>query len=141
MSWFGWLILGFALLACEVLVSASFFLLFFGIGALCVGGLVTVVGPLAPWLEWVLFSAISVVLLVVFRGKLLGRVGGAGRGSDRDSLIGVRGKSLGALEPGGRGRGEFRGSTWEIRNVGGHRLEEGAECEVKAVDGLTLDVA
>lgn len=140
MGWFGWLVLGFALLAGEVLVSASFFLLFFGLGALLVGALAGIGLGFAPWFEWVLFTVLSVGLLAMFRSRLISQFGSRGRGNDADSLVGSRGRVSAAVPPGGRGHGEFRGSSWQVRNVGTTILAVGDACEVKAIEGLTLDV-
>lgn len=141
MSWFGWLVLGFALLASEVLVSASFFLLFFGLGALIVGALAGIGITFAPWVEWVVFAGVSVVLLVAFRSRLVSQLGSGAGVSDTDSLVGVRGRVSGAIAPGARGQGEFRGSSWQVLNVGTTSLAPGDECEVRAVEGVTLAVA
>jgi len=141
MSWFSWLVLGFALLAGEVLVSASFFLLFFGVGALIVGALAGIGVTFAPWLEWVVFAGISVALLVMFRNRLVSQRDSGGDSNDADSLVGVRGRVNGSIAPGARGQGEFRGSLWQVHNVGGTLLAAGDECEVRAVEGLTLAVA
>ena len=140
MTWFGWLVLGFALLAGEVLISASFFLLFFGLGALVVGALSGVGTGLAPWLEWVVFALTSVLLLVLFRSRLVSQGGEVSGRADTDSLIGVRGRLNSVVPAGGRGQGEFRGSSWQVQNVGMTPIAVGDECEVRAVEGLTLAV-
>jgi membrane protein implicated in regulation of membrane protease activity len=44
------------------------------------------------------------------------------------------------IEPGGRGKLELRGSTWDARNVGDTALSAGSRCLVQSVDGLTLHV-
>lgn len=141
MSWSGWIILGLALLVGEVTLSASFFLLFFGLGAVCVGGLVALGMPLPLWGQWVAFPALSLALLALFRSKLRSKIGTSVRGADSDSLVGLRGVAVGAVAPGERGRGEFRGTSWEIQNVGVSGIGAGEACEVKAVRGLLLDVA
>jgi membrane protein implicated in regulation of membrane protease activity len=141
MSWSGWIILGLALLVGEVTLSASFFLLFFGLGAVCVGGLVALGVPLPLWGQWVAFPALSLALLALFRSKLCSKIGSSAQGTDTDSMVGVRGIAVEALAPGERGRGEFRGSSWEIHNVGLKGIGAGELCEVKSVRGLTLDVA
>jgi membrane protein implicated in regulation of membrane protease activity len=42
------------------------------------------------------------------------------------------------LDPGGRGRVEYEGSTLTARNDGDESIQGGAEAEITAVDGLTL---
>ena len=58
MTWWGWLILGFALMAAEI-VSMGLVLLFLGVSAVIVGILswAGVAGP--AWMEWPLFSIMS----------------------------------------------------------------------------------
>jgi len=71
MPWWIWILGGLALLALELLTPGGFFIIFFGIGALVVG-LLTGLGVIeAGWLEWLLFSAVSIVSLLVFRKPLL----------------------------------------------------------------------
>ena len=40
MAWWLWVLLGFALVLCELLTPGGFFFLFFGLGAVAVGALV-----------------------------------------------------------------------------------------------------
>src|SRR5262245_66673292 len=71
MMWWLWLVAGIALLALEMLTPGGFFTIFFGVSALVVGVLARfgLAGP--PWLQWVLFSVLSVVSLLLFRKPLL----------------------------------------------------------------------
>jgi len=140
MDWQYWVILGIGLLVVEVMFAGSFFLLFFGFGAIVVGTLRGIGVIAEPWLEWVIFAGLSVALIGVFRREIRGLFGRGG-GEDVDSLVGARGRTKDAVAPGGSGRGSLRGSVWTIRNVGGSPLAAGGEFVVRAVDGLTLDVA
>lgn len=139
MDWHLWVIGGLALLGAEIVLAGSFFLFFFGLGAIVVGALrgIGLGGPV--WFDWVLFALVSVGLLIVFRQRLrewLGR----GRGADTDSLMGMRGRATEAVPAGGVGRGEFRGTAWQVRNIGRKDLGAGDGCVVRAVEGLTLAV-
>ncbi len=73
MEWWYWLLLGLILLGVELVAPSGFYLMFLGLAALCVGTLVALGMAKAIWLQWVLFSGLSVVALLFFRGPLLAR--------------------------------------------------------------------
>ena len=65
MPWWLWTLFGLTLLLLEVQAFNSFYLLFFGVGALLVGLLDAVGLVEADWLQWLLFSVLSIVTLGV----------------------------------------------------------------------------
>ena len=139
MSWSAWMLFGAALLLVEVMMPGSFFVLFFGVGAVVVGALVGVGAVAEPWLQWLLFSAISVGSLVGFRSRLLamlqqGRTSTVGT----ETFVGESATLLDDLEPGAVGRAELRGSVWSVRSDDATRIVRGQRCRVEKVDGLTL---
>src|SRR6185437_12759962 len=70
MTWWYWLFMGLVLAGAEMISPGGFYLLFFGIAALIVGALAGL-GIVQPaWLEWLLFSILAVVSLLLFRGPL-----------------------------------------------------------------------
>ena len=81
MPWWGWMIIGALLLGSELLgVEAAFYLVFIGIAAM-ITGLIELAGAgLEVWVQWILFSVISVVLMVLFRKKLYAKLRGGGVG-------------------------------------------------------------
>jgi membrane protein implicated in regulation of membrane protease activity len=93
----------------------------------------------ASWLQWLLFTALSLGYLVVFREKFQARFQ-APPPPDVDSLVGVLAVPQGDIPPGGVGRVEVRGSTWSARNVADAVLASGQRCTVVSVDGLLLGV-
>jgi membrane protein implicated in regulation of membrane protease activity len=139
MAWWSWMLFGAALLVVEVMFPGSFFVLFFGIGAVVVGALAGVGAVAEPWIEWLLFSVVSVGSLVAFRRRLL-----AGLQHSRASSVGTEtflGESatlLDDLEPGGVGHAELRGTVWNVRSHDEVRITRGQRCRVESVDGLTL---
>ncbi len=137
MPWWAWLVLGFAMLAGEMLAPGGFYLLFVGLGAIAVGllALAHLAGP--AWVQWLLFSAISVAAVMTLRRQ--GRSAPATGRLDR-GLVGETVVLTSAIEPGGAGQAEFRGSVWRVENAGSEPLEVGARCRVDEVNGITLTV-
>lgn len=140
MTWWLWVILGFALMGLELFTPVGFYFLFFGVGALVVGILVGLglAGP--TWMEWLLFSIVSVLSLAVFRGPLLARTRARGSAPVIDGLVGEIAVPVEDLAPGAVGKVELRGTTWTAHNDGPVPLAHGQRCRVTRVDGLTLGI-
>ena len=139
MAWWLWLLAGLGLLAFEMLTPGGFFTIFFGIAAIVVGTLARfgLAGP--PWLQWVLFSALSIVSLLLFRRPLLEWMQRREvRRPEVDSLVGESAVLLEAVPAGGIGKAELRGTSWSARSADGTPLPAGRRCRVTRVDGLTL---
>lgn len=136
MKWWIWVLVGFSLLALE-LTTTTLHLAFFGIGALIVGMLVSLHagGPL--WLQLLLFTAISVILLL-FRRPLLQLFRNPEESKEIDSISGEVALVLENMDVNALGRAELRGSAWSARNVGDRPLTRGERCMVTKVEGLTL---
>jgi membrane protein implicated in regulation of membrane protease activity len=136
MGWWLWVLLGIGLLAVEMATPGGFFALFFGLGAILVG-ILTALGWSGPaWMQWVLFSALSVAALLLLRGPLKGRL--SLRGSQRpvDSLVGESAMVIEDVPTSGVGKVDLRGSSWSARSAAA--LAKGQRCIVDRVDGLTL---
>jgi len=139
MPWWSWMLFGAALFVVEMLLPGSFFMLFFGVGAVAVGTLVGLGLITEPWLEWLLFSAVSVASLLVFRRGLLTRFQkGDASSVGTEGFTGDTAVLLDDLEIGAVGRAELRGSVWNARSRDDVRLARGTRCRVESVDGLTL---
>jgi membrane protein implicated in regulation of membrane protease activity len=139
MEWWLWLAGGLALVVAELATPSGFFILFFGLGALTVGvldalGIVENIG-----LEILLFTILSVVYLLMFRGRLRDRFH-IPASSNVDTLIGDLATVQDPMLPGVVGRVEVRGSMWAARNTSAVTLDAGQRARVAAVDGLTLAV-
>ena len=139
MAWWIWVLLGFALLALELLTT-GIHLGFFAIGAFVVSLLVAlgVGGPV--WLQFLLFSVISIALLVVLRQPIVRRLRESGTKKDVDAVVGQTALAIGDISAGQFGRAELRGSSWAARNIGNSSITNGQRCVVEKVDGLTLFV-
>ena len=132
-----WVLLGFALMLGETVTPGAFFFLFFGVGALIVGLLAWIGVAEAAWLQWLLFTVVSVACLVPARTRTLrGAKGDAGE--PVDSLVGQVAVGLDELAPGQVGKAELRGTAWSARNAGTRVIPRGGRCRVVRVDGLTL---
>jgi membrane protein implicated in regulation of membrane protease activity len=137
-AWWIWILGGLALFAFELLTPGGFFVIFFGVGALVVGllsGLGLIHGPV----EWLVFSGVSIVSLLLFRKPLLDWMKQReGPRAPVDSLIGETAVLTEDLPAGGVGKAELRGTSWNVRAREGTGLPRGQRTKVERVDGLTL---
>ncbi|HYD50523.1 MAG TPA: NfeD family protein, partial [Terriglobales bacterium] len=88
--------------------------------------------------QGLVFSAVSIVSLLLFRNPLLGKMKSPAGGDAVDSLIGETAVLLDDLAPNQVGKAELRGSSWNARANDGGMLRRGQRCRVERVDGLTL---
>lgn len=137
MPWWSWIVLGAALLGTEVLLSTDFYLVFFGAAAVIVGLIALGATDLPIWSQWLLFAAIAIAGLAVYRKRLRERFAKPDRALDED-VVGQIAVVRGAIGAGSTGRAELRGSTWRARNAADGDLADGEECRVASVEGLTL---
>ncbi len=120
------------------LASTSFILLFVAIAAL-VAALLAQLGAGLPF-QIVLFAALSLLLPVLLRRRLLERISGRGVLSRTDALVGADAKVTQALDPVlGSGRVIVAGQDWAARST--VALPAGATVRVVGADGITLLVA
>lgn len=138
MVWWLWVLLGIGLLALEMATPGGFFALFFGLSAIVVGAL-TAPGWSGPvWVQWVLFSVLSVLALFTLRGPLQARLNLKGSRKPVDSLVGESALVTEEVPAGGVGKAELRGASWTARSSWNGSLAKGQRCRVERVDGLTL---
>ncbi len=139
MIWWYWLLLGLVLLGVEIMTPGGFYLLFFGSAALVVGATVGLGIVETVWIQWLLFSMLSIVSLLLFRGPLLAKIKSHEReGQAVDNMVGEMAIPLEDLSPGGTGKAELRGTTWNVCNTGNANLRKGQRSRVERVEGLTL---
>ncbi|NGZ09468.1 MAG: NfeD family protein [Nitrospira sp. LK70] len=139
MTWSYWLFMGLVLAGAEMIAPGGFYLLFFGIAALIVGALAGLGIVQTAWLEWLLFSILAVVSLLLFRGPLM-RMTRSTPAHVVDSMVGESAVLLDDLPSGHTGKAELRGTTWTTRNDGPSSLTKGQRAIVTKVDGLMLCV-
>jgi membrane protein implicated in regulation of membrane protease activity len=137
MIWWYWMFLGLALVGAEMASPGGFYLLFFGIAAVMVGALTGLDVITADWLQWLLFSIVAILSLLLLRGPLI-HLTQRHPPQAMDTMVGESAILLGELQPGHTGKAELRGSTWSARNVGTVPLSIGQRATVTKVDGLML---
>jgi hypothetical protein len=136
MPWWMWFLLGLLLSALELLNPGGFYIIFFGLSAFLIGTLKLFGVAGAVWLQWLLFTVLSVGLLLIFRSPLMRVI----RVSDEpvDPLVGDIAIPVSDIPPGEVGRAELRGAGWSARNSHSETLARGQRCRVERVDGLTI---
>lgn len=141
MQWWTWIVAGLVLMGFELVTPGGFVLLFFGIAAVLVGALSGIGFGMPTWLELVLFSALSLISLAMFRRPLLNWMQSRSpKTGDVDSMTGQSGVALEILAPNSTGKIELRGTGWTGKNIGSTPIAKGDRCVVASVDGLTLNV-
>lgn len=140
MTWWMWAAAGLILLGLELVTPGSFFIFFFGLGAL-VTAAAAAAGLSGTGAQLGLFAVVSAASFVLLRKKLVERF--ATSPDLQKSLGDLPGGVAVALEdiaPGALGRAEYRGTNWTARNDGGAPIKKGARCRIESVEGLTIRV-
>ena len=139
MAWYHWMVLGLALGVLELMIT-TFYVIWFGIGALLVG-LAMLILPMdftSQVVLWTLASiAMTVVWVKVFKQSDKTHAGQA------DAALGEFGVMVRAVEPMGRGEVRFQkpvmgSDTWPC--VADEAIAAGQRVKVVAVDGQLLRV-
>lgn len=138
-SW-TWVIFGLFLLGAEAVTPGGFFLIFFGLSAILVGALAWLEAAGPVWMEWLLFSAFSVVFLLLVRPRLVDHLSSEhGRGNTTmPDYVGEGATLLEDLPPGAIAKAELRGTSWTVRSRCSSLISRGTRCRVERIDGLTL---
>jgi membrane protein implicated in regulation of membrane protease activity len=139
MPWWGWIVVGVLLLGGEMVADAQFYLVFLGVAAVTTGllGFAGLAGGIA--MQWAIFGVLSVILLMVFRARVYGKLRGT-QAPGHETIVGEVAVALGEMPPGGMGHAELRGTSWSARNVGIQPIPSGARAQVVRVQGLVIDV-
>jgi inner membrane protein len=140
MPWWGWMVIGALLLGAELFViEAEFYLVFVGVSALLVGALAMAAPGIALWAHWLIFAALALASMVLFRQRVYSALRKNVPGL-KDDFIGDEVRVAQALPPGESCRMEIHGSTWEVRNIGTQPIAAGGRARVATVRGLVLGV-
>lgn len=136
MGWWMWLVLGLLLTAGELLTPGGFYLLFFGVGAMATGILVSMIPDMAAWMQWLLFTLFSLAAMLVLRRRLKARFSqSTGR---VDSLLDETAVAMEDIGVNEIGKAELRGSAWSARNADDQPIAKGQRCRVEKTEGLML---
>ncbi len=140
MTWWLWVILGLFLLIAEMLTPGGFYMCFFGAGAVIVGALHGLGWAGPDWMQWLLFSLLSVVSLLFIRRPLIDHLRKTSHGKSVDTLLGETVIAMEDVPAHSEGKAELRGTSWTIHNEGDQLIPQGGRGVVQRVDGLTLYV-
>ena len=139
MPWWGWLIVGIGLLAVEMFViDAQFYLVFIGASAVVVGLLALAGITMPDWGQWLLFAVLAVGAMLAFRRRVYDLVRGKSGPVQERITSGDRVVVPVRLEPGQTCRVEYRGTSWNARNVDVLPIVAGSEAVISKADDLTL---
>ena len=138
-TWWMWMVAGFIMLATEILVP-SFFLLFFGIGAVFMGFFQLLFPGVPLWIEFLIFLGVSTACLVMFRGRLVAYIEKRNPPKKVDSIEGETAIAVDDIGPKQVGKAELRGASWNALNLGDALISRGQRCQVEKLDGLTLHI-
>ena len=133
-----WLVAA-ALLYVGEMITTTFFLLPFGLGATAALIVAFFSGPL--WLQWLIFVAVSVLSLVFVRPffkRLTSKAEKTKAGVDR--LIGMTGTIVEGNAPKGASRARIDRELWNVSTEQGEPLELDARIRVLRVEGTYLIV-
>lgn len=112
--------------------------IWFAVGA--GGALVAHLLHAPEWLQWVIFIAVSAVLLAVTR-PLAKKMRKKVQPTNVDALIGKTAVVSEMIDnTAGKGQAKVEGNVWSARSVDGVKIQEGEEVVVRAVEGVKLIV-
>jgi membrane protein implicated in regulation of membrane protease activity len=134
-SWAIWLSLAFLLGIAEIM-SLDLVLIMLAVGALA-GAAVAVVAPTLWWLQILVATGISVMMLLLLRPTLLAKVRNMpGYRSSADKMVGSSGMAISQIDKSG-GEIKVDGQSWSARPYSSDVvIEQGTEIEVYEIDGV-----
>ena len=139
-SWAIWLSLAFLLGIAEIM-SLDLVLIMLAVGALA-GAVVAVVAPSLWWLQILVASGISIMMLLLLRPTLLAKVRNMpGYRSSAAKMVGSSGVATSQID---RSGGEIKvdGQSWSARPYSSDLvIEQGTEIEVYEIDGAIAVVS
>jgi membrane protein implicated in regulation of membrane protease activity len=104
-------------------------------------GLLDLVGLHSSFVvQGLVFVAVSVISLLLFRKPLLARFQHHMPKGKVDNLVGEMAKALDEIPVDALGTAELRGASWTVHNVGDTPIARSARCRVERVEGLMLHV-
>jgi membrane protein implicated in regulation of membrane protease activity len=138
MTWWIWVLIGFALLALEF-STTTLHIGFFAVGAFVTGILVALGLDIPLWSQILIFTGVSLVAFFFLRPILVRKLK-LDQKKVVDTLVGEAAMTMEEIPVQGLGKAEMRGTTWSARNVGETVLARGQRCVVADVEGLVIHV-
>lgn len=139
-SWWVWIVIGFALLLAELLTPGGFYIVFFGVGGVVVG-LLKALGLVSSFaIEGLLFVVLSLAGLAVFRKPLQQRFTQLTPQIPVDEIEKESVTAIDDIPAGGIGKVELRGTPWNAHNAGTDPIFKAQRCRIDRIDGITLHV-
>ena len=140
-EWWHWVVLGLCLVMAEILITA-FFAIWFGIGALIVGGVMLGLPSLSLAAQMLLWALVSSMLTVFWFRYLKPRTITAA-GTSTAQAIGEVGLLVSDLSPDTRGQAHFQkpvlgSDRWECYAT--EKIPAGSRIRIVAVEGSYLKV-
>jgi membrane protein implicated in regulation of membrane protease activity len=134
-SWAIWLSLAFLLGIAEIM-SLDLVLIMLAVGALA-GAAVAVIAPSLWWLQILVASGISIMMLLLLRPTLLAKVRNMpGYRSSADKMVGSTGVAISQIDKSG-GEIKVDGQSWSARPYSSDVvIDQGTEIEVYEIDGV-----
>jgi membrane protein implicated in regulation of membrane protease activity len=134
-SWAIWLSLAFLLGIAEIM-SLDLVLIMLAVGALAGAG-VAVIAPSLWWLQILVASGISIMMLLLLRPTLLAKVRNMpGYRSSSAKMVGSSGVATSQIDKAG-GEIKVDGQSWSARPYSSDLvIEQGTEIEVYEIDGV-----
>ena len=127
---------GLALIIADVLFG-TFFVLFLGISALIIGALAWA-GVLNDTLyQWLLFAAISILGVVLFRSRLL-QWFGPGKDDKYNEHQGHNVEVIDSMEGSKQGKVKYRGTEWMAVSASGETFLPGETAVIDKLDGIVI---
>lgn len=139
MIWWHWLVFGLLLVAAEM-ATGGFYVIFFGAAALMLGLIVLLDMGGPAWVQWLLFSLLSIFSLLAFRNRFRSVMRVGTPAADVDPLVGESAIPMEDIAPGAVGRAELRGTVWTARNAAQITIRRGQRCTVATVEHLTISL-
>ena len=139
LPWFWIWLIAAALLLIGEMLTTTFFLLPFGLGALA--AFLTVILGADLWLQWVVFFVVTVLGLFFVRPffkRLTSKAEKVHAGVDR--LIGMTGTIIEGNAPSGENRARIAREVWNVATETGEHLAVDTKVRVLRVDGVHLIV-
>lgn len=134
-----WLVIGILLLICEVL-SVSFYFLFLGVGALATSLAVKLGLADSLWVQFTIFSIVSVVSTLLFR-DVAKRYLSQNNKAYQGDFVGGHATVTKAIGPKQAGKVSYRGTEWAAEAaIDDAEIETGSLVVIKEMHGMTLRV-